>query len=168
MSTQLELAAPVNPMFIKDPPQGKHGKYIGHSDIAQIALAIAGPHSFDVLEVVRGHIPEWSNDYGKSNPERTHGIVAALCRMQAVIDGVKVSVTEVGVSNSPEVHSDGENLKTAASDGYKRCWMRQGLGLHMWVDTGKDNASPYKLDAALRQRDHHVEHNSLITTGEEE
>jgi len=151
MGDFLKLTERIPEQFIKNPPQGKHGKYVGHDDIEQIALGKLGrPVSFEVVDYVRGHIPAWSGKGGKSNPERPSGIVACTARLTAVIDGETYSVTEVGVANSPEVHSDGENLKTAASDAYKRCWMRFGVGLELWVEQGQ-NPSKYFLHAQLEK-----------------
>lgn len=144
------LAERIPEKFIKNPPQGKYGKYVGHVDIQQIAFGkLNRPASFEVLDFVRGHIPAWQSNNGKrQNPERPQGIVACLARLTAVLDGETYVITEIGVANSPEVHSDGENLKTAASDAYKRCWMRLGLGLELWVEQG-ESPSPYFLHNQL-------------------
>lgn len=144
------LAERIPEKFIKNPPQGKYGKYVGHVDIQQIAFGkLDRPASFEVLDYVRGHIPAWQSKNGqRQNPERPQGIVACLARLTVVIDSETYVVTEIGVSNSPEVHSDGENLKTAASDAYKRCWMRLGLGLELWVEQG-ESPSPYFLHNQL-------------------
>lgn len=143
------LAARVPAIFIKDAPAGKHGKYVSHDDITQIALALVGPFDYEIVEVVRGFIPEWtSRDGDKTHPERQHGIVAALCRLTVTIDGRRIVITETGEANSPNVKSDGENLKTAGSDGLKRCFMRVGLGLELWVEQGQA-PSKYYLPASL-------------------
>ncbi len=142
------LAARIPAEFIKNPPQGKHGTYVSHDDITQIALALIGPFSFEVTEVVRGFIPEKTTGSGTTHAERPHGIVGALCRVTALIDGEKITIQEVGEANSPEITSDGGNLKTAASDGIKRCFMRLGLGLELWVEQGQ-NKSIYYLPASL-------------------
>lgn len=143
------LAARVPEIFIKDAPQGKHGKYVSHDDITQIALALVGPFDYEIVEVVRGYIPEWtSRDGDKHHPEREHGIVAALCRLTVDIDGRATTITETGEANSPNIKSDGENLKTAGSDGLKRCFMRVGLGLELWVEQGQ-HPSKYYLPASI-------------------
>lgn len=149
MSDFIRLTERIPEQFIKNPPQGKHGKYVSHDDIEQIALSKLGrPVSFEVGEPVYGYIPAWQGSGGKGNPERLRGIVGALGTITAVIDGVEYRVTEVGEANSPEVHSDGENYKTAASDAYKRCWMRFGVGLELWVEQGQ-NPGSYFLHAQL-------------------
>ena len=150
------LVERVSSEFIKDPPAGKHGKYISHSDVAQIALAKLGrPHSWEVVEVVRGFIPagktkekrsEGKTTPGKEYPERPHGVVGVLGMVTVIIDGVEYVVTEAGEANSPQTSWDWENVKTAASDAYKRCWMRLGVGLELWVEQGSD-PSRYWLDA---------------------
>lgn len=142
------LAARIPAEFIKQPPQGKHGTYVSHDDITQIALALVGPFDFEVTEVIRGFIPEKTTSSGVTHVERPHGIVGALCKIGVDIDGRYTSIQEVGEANSPEITSDGGNLKTAASDGIKRCFMRLGLGLELWVEQGQ-NKSTYYLPASL-------------------
>lgn len=145
------LTARIDPQFIKDPPQGKHGKYVGHDDITQMALAKVGPFDFEVVEVVRGFIPEKTTQSGKTYAERPHGIVAALCRLTVTIDGRVTTIQETGEANSPDIRSDGENLKTAGSDGLKRCFMRVGLGLELWIEQGQ-NPSVYHLPGIMAGR----------------
>lgn len=142
------LAARVPAIFIKDAPEGKHGKYVSHDDITQIALALVGPFDFEIVEVVRGFIAEKTTKSGKLYAERQHGIVAALCRLTVDIDGRSTTIIETGEANSPDIRTDGENLKTAGSDGLKRCFMRVGLGLELWVEQGQ-NPSKYYLPASL-------------------
>ena len=147
----LKLTERIPDQFIKNPPQGKHGKYVGHDDIQQIALSKLGrPVSFEVVDTIRGHIPAKTTNSGKEFPERPNGVVACLARLTAVVDDATYVITEVGDANSPEIHWDGENLKTAASDAYKRCWMRLGVGLELWVEQGK-NPSKYFLHAQLEK-----------------
>lgn len=150
MTDFLRLTERIPAQFIKNPPKGKHGKYVSHDDIEQIALSKLGrPVSWEVGEPVYGYIPAWqSSDGKKQHPERPRGIVGCLGTITAVIDGVEYRVTEVGEANSPDVHTDGENYKTAASDAYKRCWMRFGVGLELWVEQGQ-NPSKYFLHAQL-------------------
>jgi hypothetical protein len=148
-----ELVSRIDPQFIKNPPQGKHGKYVGHSDIGQITLAKLGrPHDWNIVEVVRGHIPAGKTSSGKEYPERPQGIVAVLGRLEVEIDGEKYRITEGGEANSPQTSWDWENLKTAASDAYKRAWMRVGVGLELWVEQGAD-PSRYWLNVIFNPSD---------------
>ena len=88
--------------FIRDAPQGKYGKYVSHSDVAQIALARLGrPHDYEVREVVRGLIPPSKTSSGKAYPERPNGVVGVLARLTVRIDDETYTVTEAGEANSP-------------------------------------------------------------------
>ena len=143
------LVERVHPQFIRDAPSGKYGKYVSHSDVAQIALARLGrPHGYEVVEVVRGLIPAAKTGSGKEYPERLNGVVAVLAKLTVIIDDETYTVTETGEANSPQTSWDWENLKTAASDAYKRCWMRLGVGLELWVEQGT-NPSTYWLDSVF-------------------
>ena len=139
--------------FIRDAPQGKYGKYVSHSDIAQIALARLGrPHDYEVREVVRGLIPPSETGSGKAYPERPNGVVGVLARLTVRIDDETYTVTEAGEANSPHTSWDWENLKTATSDAYKRCWMRLGVGLELWIEQGASR-STYWLDTVFNPRE---------------
>jgi hypothetical protein len=125
---QLEaLATPIASRFIKKPPQGKHGDYVPHDIINQKALAIVGPHSFEVVELIR------DNDK----------VVGVLGRLTVEIAGRQVTIVEVGDEEHPDNGNSASNAKKAASDAYKRCWMRLGLGLHLW--SGSDYELPEML-----------------------
>lgn len=122
---QLEaLATPIASRFIKEAPKGKHGDYVSHDVITQKALAIVGPHSFEVIELI----------YDERNFEGValRRVVGCLARLTVEIDGRTVSVVEVGDEEFPDQGNSASNAKKAASDAYKRCWMRLGLGLHLW------------------------------------
>ncbi|HEY7531670.1 MAG TPA: hypothetical protein VH681_02670 [Nitrospiraceae bacterium] len=131
--------------FIRPAPQGKHGDYVPHFVINQKALAIVGPHSFEVVELIRGRIDAWvDKKTGEVKREaRPDGVVGVVAKLTAVIDGRTVSIAEVGTEDNPQLESDAENAKKAASDAYKRCWMRLGLGLHLW--SGSDYELPEML-----------------------
>lgn len=132
------LTTPVAPRFIKQAPKGKHGDYVSHDVINQKALAIVGPHSFEVLELIE--------DEGK--------VVGVLARLTVEIDGRQVSIVEVGDEEQPQQGNSASNAKKAASDAYKRCWMRLGLGLHLWSQ--EDYELPAMLtfyDAELNKHD---------------
>lgn len=122
---QLEaLAKPIAKRFVKPPAQGKHGDYVSHDVIVQKALAVVGPHSFEVLELI----------YEERVFEgiAIRRVVGVLARLTVTIDGKEVSVVEVGDEEHPDSGNSASNAKKAASDAYKRCWMRLGLGLHLW------------------------------------
>ena len=118
------LTTPFAARFIKKAPKGKHGDYVSHDVINQKALAIVGPHSFEVTELI----------YEERVFEGVaiRRVVGCLARLTVEIDGRIVSVVEVGDEEHPDNGNSASNAKKAASDAYKRCWMRLGLGLHLW------------------------------------
>ena len=147
--TQLhELSRPFSGQYVKKAPKGKFGDYVPHHVINQRALSIVGPHSFGVSDVIRGlaHAIGGKVD-GKfvddKWPARDGAVVGCLATLTVTVDGTEVTITEVGTEDQPAMHTDAENLKTAASDAYKRCWMRLGLGLHLWAQ------GDYFLEAQL-------------------
>ena len=121
--------------FVEKAPQGKHGEYIAHDVINQLALAMVGPHSCEVVELIRGYIPAWIDKNEKERmPQRIDGVTGVLARLSVTLPGHGlVTITEVGSEDNPQMGTDAENTKKAASDAYKRCWMRLGLGLELWA-----------------------------------
>ena len=112
-----ELAEPFKGGLVKSAPQGKYGSYVSHSTITERALSIVGAYSQEVVrEIYDGDI-----------------LTGVVVRIHAVIDGEVVAVEEAGdVENPANKKTNGERLKDAVSDAHKRCWMRLGLGLHLW------------------------------------
>lgn len=125
-----ELATPFKGPLVKPPAKGKYGSYVSHSTVNERALSVVGPHSFEVVELI-------------FNEARVTGV---LGRLTVEIDGRTVVVTEAGDEEHPENGTNGANAKNAASDAYKRCWMRLGLGLHLW--SGTDYFLDKQLDKA--------------------
>ncbi len=141
--TQLrELATPFTGPFIDKAPGKGGGEYVSHSTINERALSVVGPHSFEVVELIRGYAPEMVTT-NKTYPARDDAVVGCLARLTCIVDGQEVSVVEVGDVDNPAMNLDGPNAKNASSDAYKRCWMRLGLGLHLW------SADRYFLDRQL-------------------
>ena len=105
--------------FVQPAPKGQFGDYIEHAVINQLALAMVGPHSFEVVDVLR---------------EADSGAVSGvLARLTVTIDGVTHTIVEAGDVDFPDREKAGKAVKLAASDAYKRCWMRFGLGLELWA-----------------------------------
>ena len=147
MSQLRELAEPFKGGLVKKAPQGKFGEYVSHSTVNERALSVVGPFSFDVTEIVRGWTDEVVINRGKDT-ERTYpardAVIGCLATIEAEIDGKTVRVTEAGDVEGAAAQSDGANLKEASSDAFKRCWMRLGLGLHLWSQD--DYFLPKQLD----------------------
>ena len=138
------VAVPFAGRFIKQAPQGKSGDYVPHDIVNQKALAIFGFHTFEIVELIRGYVPAWEKDGKVRRLARENGVVGVRARLTVEIDGKTVSIIEVGSEDNPQLENDADNAKKAASDAYKRCWMRMGLGLHLW--SGSDYELPAMLD----------------------
>lgn len=147
MSQLRDLAEPFRGKLVKQPPAGKYGSYVSHSTVNERALSVVGPFSFEIVEVVRGWTDSVTVNKGKDT-ERTYpardAVIGCLATVVAEIDGRIVTVTEAGDVEGAAAQSDGANLKEASSDAFKRCWMRLGLGLHLWSQS--DYFLPKQLD----------------------
>jgi hypothetical protein len=133
--TQLErLARPVPAKYIKPPAKGKFGESVPHYIVNQIALAIVGPFTWKVREFIYG-----------ADGTTIEGCVGYL---KVTIDGETIEVEEVGDCEQPDNwKTNGQRAKDAASDAFKRCWMRPSLGLHL-----RDNAT-YFLYEQLKSKE---------------
>jgi hypothetical protein len=123
-----KLVCPFPAQMIHDNPAGRgRGSYVAHPVVEQRILQVLGPVDFEVVEVIRG-----DTKIG----DLKGVVVGVLATMRATIDGTPVTVTEVGDCEQPSNWPhDGARLKDAASDAYKRCAMRLGVGLHLWADS---------------------------------
>ena len=138
-----QLATPFPKGLVRKPPKGKYGEYVKHSDVTQRLLSIVGLHDFKVVEVIRGPVEELVT-LKHTYPARPDAIVACIGELTITdSDGRRFTVSEVGTEDTPVMHHDGDNLKNCASDAYKRCAMRFGVGLHLWSDDS------YFLDAQI-------------------
>lgn len=141
-----ELARPFPPKYVHDNPSPGgggfgRGTYVKHHVVNQRLIHVLGqPPSFTVVEIVRGQVDaKPPNERGKTerarkgHPALDNAIVGVIARMQIVSDELNVIVDEAGDCEEPHNwDSDGERLKDAMSDAYKRCAMRLGCGLHLW------------------------------------
>ena len=130
MKQLYELSRPFPDSLVKSKPGKFSASYVEHSVISQRLLEVVGPHCFRVEQPI-------------TNPDGV--VVGCLATLEAQVDGVVVSITEVGDVEHPGTNN-AANLKNAASDALKRCAMRVGVGLHLW---SQDN---YYLDKALGKR----------------
>jgi len=128
MSELSELARPFEGKYVKEKPGSFKAVYVEHGDITQRLLQVVGPFHFAVTELIRGGGGE---------------VEGCLATLTCEVDGVTVSVTEVGDVEQPGGKNNGARAKDAASDAIKRCAMRLGLGLHLWC------GDHYFLDKAL-------------------
>jgi hypothetical protein len=130
--TQLhELARPFPRELIAQKPGKFAADYVSHALVNARLLEVVGPYSWSVLR----HI---------TNADGT--VVGCIGRLELEVDGRPVVIEEVGDVERPSGNA-ASDLKAAASDAYKRCAMRLGLGLHLWA------GEHYFLDRALAKRE---------------
>jgi hypothetical protein len=135
-----KLVHPFPQRVIHTNPSGG-GVYVKHTTVAQRILDVIGPHNYRVIEVIRGHVdgkpgnPNGSSPRAKAGtPDLTDAVVAVRGELTLEVDGRRVQIVEVGDCEQPHNWPhDGARLKDAASDAYKRCAMRVGVGLHLWA-----------------------------------
>jgi hypothetical protein len=131
--TQLErLAEPFPKHLVKAAPKGKYGEYVSHSAVTERLLAVVGPFSTRITEVIE---------------ENDGTISGCVLELTVEIDGRWVTVQEAGDAQGNGRKNKGALLKDASSDAIKRCAMRLGLGLHLW------SQDDYFLDQFLADKD---------------
>lgn len=147
MSQLSRLAQPFPDAFVQRKPGTGGGDYVTHSTVTQRLLMAVGPYTYEIVELIRGDFERPAKD-GKQPGPLVNVVSGALCRLTVTIDDREVSITEVGDCENPgNWKTDGQRAKDAASDAFKRCAMRLGLGLHLW--TGDQN---YFLYDKLREK----------------
>lgn len=139
-----QLAKPFTGKYVKTKPNASGASYVEHSDITQRLLQVVGPYRYELVQVIRGHVPEKTNRKNEVMAALADAVTGGVWRLTCTIDGREAVIEEVGEVEHPHNHdTDGSRLKFAASDAFKRCAMRVGLGLHLWCD------DHYFLDKAL-------------------
>ncbi len=129
MSQLSDLARPFPDSHVRTKPGSFNAPYVDHAVINQRLLQVVGAFDWDVREFIMG-------------PEGM--IVGCVGALSCEIDGRRVTVSEVGDVANPKP-ANGENAQIAASQAFKRCAMRLGLGLHLW------SGELYFLDKALNE-----------------
>lgn len=128
MTTQLaQLARKFPDSLVKQKPGKFAADYVDHGTIVQRLLEVVGPFNWEITSPI-------------TNADGI--IVGCVATLHCEIDGVEIHISEVGDCERPTDNS-ASNLKAATSDALKRCAMRIGLGLHLWV------GDAYYLDRAL-------------------
>jgi hypothetical protein len=119
MTQLLALLKPFSGRLVRPPAKGKFGDYVSHYVIAQRLLAVVGPYSWEITQTVRD-----------ANGTLTGCVGALTC----TVDGREVRVSGSGDCENPgNCKTDGERLKLAESDAFKRSAMRLGVALHLWA-----------------------------------
>lgn len=138
MADQLaRLARPFPKGFVKANPNSRAGgEYVTHSVVTEKLLAVVGPFSYEISQVLRGTVPGYTKKKdGKTIeiPALVDAVVGCTARLTCEVDGRTVTVEEVGDCEMPHNWPhDGARLKDASSDAIKRCAMRLGVGIHLW------------------------------------
>lgn len=135
LSHLAELSKPFSGKFVKTKPGPSKAAYVEHSDITQRLLQVTGPFEQRVSEIIRGDVAEVldKNTGEIKHQAKTDVVVGCVLALTAAVDGLPVTIEEVGEVEHPHNHStDASRLKFAVSDAFKRCAMRLGLGLHLW------------------------------------
>lgn len=132
MASQLrQLAEPFPPHFIGQNDKGMDAA--DHTAVTQALLKVVGPHRFEVVEVLRSEAPGITTRGGNEHPGG-YMVTGIICRLTCTVDGGEFVIEEAGGCEQAALKDgDGERMKHAMSDAYKRCAMRLGLGLHIWA-----------------------------------
>lgn len=147
MSQLKDLAAPFDDRLVQRKPGSSGGDYVSHSTVTERALSIVGPYSTEDVQLIRGYAAE-EKTTKRTYPAQDGVVVGVLVTIRCVVDGREVRVTEAGdVENPLQKGNDGARAKDAISDAVKRCWMRLGLGLHLW------SQEHYVLDRVLERNE---------------
>lgn len=127
MSQLTELAKPFPAKLVKKNPTG-YGDYVAHHVVAQRLLQVLGGYDLELVEIVRGWVPE-----SGQKPALDNAVVGVVMRLTVTVDGERRVAEEAGDCENPQNwQNDGARLKDATSDAFKRCAMRLGCGLHLW------------------------------------
>lgn len=132
MTNQLrELARPFPDSQIEQKPGSFAASYVAHHVVEQRLVSILGaiPKQTLVREIYDGA-----------------ELTGVVLRLECEVDGRPVCVEEAGDAEGGG-KTNGERLKNATSDAYKRAAMRMTLGLHLWA------GNHYWLDAWFEKQE---------------
>jgi hypothetical protein len=104
--------------MIQEKPGGFAAKYVAHSRVVEKLIAVLGPFDYEVTQLIK---------------EADGTVTGCVAKLTVTIDGQVVTVSEVGDVENPGAKNNGARAKDASSDAIKRCAMRLGVGLEMWV-----------------------------------
>jgi hypothetical protein len=119
MNQLTALLKPFSGKLVHSAPSGKFGDYVSHYVVEQRLLAVVGPYTWDIAQVV-------------TDPDGT--VTGCVGRLTVEVDGRRESVSGAGDVENPKVaKTNGARLKLAESDAFKRAAMRLGVALHLWA-----------------------------------
>ena len=136
---QAQLAKPFARKLVHTNPSGG-GDYVSHSAVTEKVIAVVGPYKWECVDLIRGYVPgitanpsSQSKRGKEGRPALENAVVGYVGRLTLDIDGVTGVYEEPGDCEDPHNWPhDGARAKDAASDSFKRCAMRAGVGLHLW------------------------------------
>lgn len=133
MSDLARLAKRIDPRYIEKKPGKYEADYVSHGVVEQYLIGILGrvPQQEVVREIYDGE-----------------KLTGCILRLTLWIDGEQVRIEEGGAASNPMDETNGDRLKSAISDAYKRAAMRASVALHLWA--GED---AYFLDKVLAKRE---------------
>jgi hypothetical protein len=119
MSNQItRLTRPFPKSMIQEKPGGFAAKYVAHARVVEKLIAVLGPFDYEVTQLIK-------------DPDGT--VTGCVSKLTVEIDGKLVTVSEIGDVENPGTKNNGARAKDASSDAIKRCAMRLGVGLELWV-----------------------------------
>ena len=123
-----QLAKPFRADLVETKPGKFAAAYVKHGVVAEKLLAELGGYDYSIDQLIRGEVAGCDGTV----------VVGCLATLTLCIDGTTHSVTEVGDCEQPgNWPHDGARSKDAASDAFKRCAMRFGVGLHLWTQSDR-------------------------------
>lgn len=124
-----ELSKPFSGKAVKSGSDiGKYGDYVEHAMVRQKLIAVLG----NFTEKVPYHLKE--ELYNPKSKQLQTVLVGCSYQITANINGEQVTKESTGVVEHPfNWKTDADRLKVAESDAFKRCAMKFGVALHLYI-----------------------------------
>ena len=116
--THKKLTANFPKSVVKKAPQGKFGDYVPHHIYTKRLVDVVGGKYNFTYDIIR---------------DKDNAVVGAKCTLEIDDLGKVEEVGDVDRHALARNLTESEILKLAVSDGIKRCCMRFGIGLELWV-----------------------------------
>ena len=116
--THKKLTANFPKSVVKKAPQGKFGDYVPHHIYTKRLVDVVGGKYNFTYDIIR---------------DKDNAVVGAKCTLEIDDLGTVQEVGDVDRHALARNLTESEILKLAVSDGIKRCCMRFGIGLELWV-----------------------------------
>ena len=116
--THKKLTANFPKSVVKKAPQGKYGDYVPHHIYTKRLVDVVGGKYNFTYDIIR---------------DKDNAVVGAKCTLEIADLGTVQEVGDVDRHALARNLTESEILKLAVSDGIKRCCMRFGIGLELWV-----------------------------------